>query len=61
MILKAAHIFFIALGLLTMAWAAPAGVGLAAESGPVQPDPSAPATAGGRPRYVFIGGFGGGK
>lgn len=60
MLLKAAHVFFIALGLLTMAWAAPAGVGLAAESGPAKPDPSAP-TVGGRSRYVFIGGFGGGK
>lgn len=60
MLLKAAHIFFIAMGLLTVAWAAPAGVGLAGESGPVQRDPSSPAS-GGRSRYVFIGGFGGGK
>ncbi len=58
MLLKAAHIFLIATGLLTVAWAAPAGIGLAAESGPVQRDPSSP---GGRTRYVFIGGYGGGK
>lgn len=60
MFLKAAHIVCIIVGLLMVAWAAPAGVGLDGETGPVQPDPSAPAS-GGRPRYVFIGGFGGGK
>ncbi|MCO5165742.1 MAG: hypothetical protein M9894_05160 [Planctomycetes bacterium] len=57
--MKVLHIFFIALGLLTVAWAAPAGVGLAAERGPVQRDPGA--GPGGRGRYVFVGGFGGGK
>lgn len=60
MLLKAAHIFFIAMGLLTVAWAAPAGVGLAGESGPVQREAGG-GGPGGRARYVFIGGFGGGK
>lgn len=57
--MKVLHCVFIALGLLTMAWAAPAGVGLTSESGPVQRDAAAGST--GRARYVFIGGFHGGK
>jgi hypothetical protein len=56
---KYLHVFFIALGLLTLVWAAPAGVGIAGESGPAQRD--ATASSGGRTRYVFLGGFHGGK
>jgi len=56
---KVVHCVFMALGLLTMAWAAPAAVGLAGETGPVQRDVAAGST--GRTRYVFLGGFHGGK
>jgi hypothetical protein len=57
---KVMHCVFVALGLLTLAVAAPAGVGLAGESGPVQRD-AATGSSGGRARYVFIGGVHGGK
>jgi hypothetical protein len=57
---KVLHCVFVALGLLTLAWAAPAGVGLTSETGPVQRD-AATGSSGGRHRYVFIGGFHGGK
>lgn len=58
--MKIVHLVFVALGLLTLAVAAPAGVGLSSESGPVQRD--AASGSGGRTRYVFIsGGFHGGK
>lgn len=53
------HGIFIALGLLTIGWAAPAGLGMAGDSGPAQRD--AAASSGGRTRYVFLGGFHGGK
>jgi hypothetical protein len=57
---KIVHLVFVALGLLTLAVAAPAGDGLSSETGPVQRD-AATGSSGGRARYVFIGGFHGGK
>lgn len=59
--MKVMHCVFVALGLLTLAWAAPAGVGLASETGPVQRDAATGSSGSGRARYVFIGGFHGGK
>jgi hypothetical protein len=59
--MRVLHGIFIALGLLTLAWAAPAGIGVASESGPAQRDPSGGGGSGGRTRYVFLGGFHGGK
>jgi hypothetical protein len=57
---KVLHLVFVVLGLLTLAVAAPAGVGLSSEAGPVQRD-AASGSSGGRTRYVFIGGVHGGK
>ena len=57
--MRVLHGIFIALGLLTLAWAAPAGVGVAGETGPAQRDASG--ASHGRTRYVFLGGFHGGK